>query len=153
MRYVMLLTVLALGSGASGAARAGDIYCNNQGRDCSDRPSPGATFVGSTNSQVPATSAPAAPASSSGTAPPSTDAANARLGAEATRAAVQKDVAASHAEQCKAAKEKYQQSIDARRLYRLNKDGEREYLSDAELDQARLNARLEMERACGSPSS
>lgn len=153
MRYVMLLTVLALGSGASGAVRAGDIYCNNQGRDCSDRPSPGATFVGSTSTQVASSRAPTAPASTVSTPAPATDqAANARLSADASRAAVQKDVAASHADQCKQAKDKYQQSIDARRLYRMNKAGEREYLSDSELDQARLNARLEMERACGSPA-
>ena len=153
MRYVMLLSVLAIGAGATGAVRAGDIYCNNQGRDCSDRPSPGATFVGSTSVQVPASSAPAAPPASNGAAAPAVDAAaNARLSADASRAAVQKDVAASHADQCKAAKDKYQKSIDARRLYRMNKDGEREYLSDSELEQARLNARLEMERACGSPS-
>jgi len=151
MRYVMLLSVLALGVGANSAVRAGDIYCNNQGHDCSDRPSPGATFVGSTNTQVPQSSSPAAPPASN--APATDAAANARLSADASRAAVQKDVAASHADQCKAAKEKYQQSIDARRLYRMNKDGEREYLSDSELEQARLNARLEMERACGSPSS
>ena len=154
MRYVTVLSLLALGLGAAGAVCAGDIYCNNQGKDCSDRPTPGAQFKGSTYSQAPASSSPAAPASSSNSATPATDAAaNARLGQDATRAAVQKDVAASRAEQCKAAKDKYQQSIEARRLYRVNKAGEREYLSDNEFDQARLNARLEMERACGNPSS
>jgi len=35
----------------------------------------------------------------------------------------------------------------------MNAAGEREYLTDAEADQARLNARLEMERSCGSPAS
>jgi hypothetical protein len=155
MRYVTLLSLLALALGATGAARAGDIYCNNQGKDCSDRPTPGATFVGSTSSRVPTSSEPAsAPAASGNTPAPATDAAaNARLSQDASRAAVQKDVAATRAEQCKQAKDKYQQSIDARRVYRLNKAGEREYLSDAEVDQARLNARLEMERSCGSPSS
>lgn len=156
MRYVTVLCLLALSLGAAGAAGAGDIYCNNQGKDCSDRPTPGAQFKGSTYSQSPAsnTSAAPAPASSNAAAPASVDAAaNSRLSMDASRAAVQKDVAASKAEQCKAAKDKYQQSIDARRLYRVNKAGEREYLSDNEFDQARLNARLEMERACGSPST
>ena len=152
MRYVTVLSLLALTLGAGGAARAGDIYCNNQGKDCSDRPTPGAQFKGSTYSQAPATSAPAT--SSSSAAPNPTGNASATAPDQAaTRAAVQKDVAASRAEQCKAAKEKYQQSIEARRLYRVNKAGEREYLSDNEFDQARLNARLEMERACGSPST
>jgi hypothetical protein len=155
MRYVTLPSLLALALVATGAACAGDIYCNNQGHDCSDRPTPGAAFVGSTSSRVPASSEPAAtPAASSNTPAPATDAAaNARLSQDASRAAVQKDVAATRAEQCKQAKDKYQQSIDARRVYRLNKAGEREYLSDTEADQARLNARLEMERSCGTPST
>ncbi|MDE2221051.1 MAG: hypothetical protein KGL25_08100 [Gammaproteobacteria bacterium] len=153
MRYLTLLSLLALSAGTTGAM-AGDIYCNNQGRDCSDRPSPGATFVGSTNPSNPQNSAPAAPAANGGNGTPALDAAaNARLSQEASRQAVQKDIAATRAEQCKAAKEKYQQSIEARRVYRLNKAGEREYLSDSEADQLRLNARLEMERSCGSPSS
>jgi hypothetical protein len=152
MRYVTVLSLLALTLGAGGAARAGDIYCNNQGKDCSDRPTPGAQFKGSTYTQAPVPSAPAT--SSSSAAPNPTGNAPATAPDQAaTRAAVQKDVAASRAEQCKAAKEKYQQSIDARRLYRVNKAGEREYLSDNEFDQARLNARLEMERTCGNPST
>jgi hypothetical protein len=155
MRNLTLLSLLALALGATGAVHAGDIYCNNQGHDCSDRPTPGATFVGSTSNQVPPSSEPAtAPAANSSAAAPANDAAaNGRLSQNASRAAVQKDVAASHAEQCKQAKDKYQQSIDSRRIYRMNKAGEREYLSDAELDQARLNARLEMERSCGSPAT
>ncbi len=152
MRYVTLPSLLALALSVTGAARAGDIYCNNQGHDCSDRPTPGATFVGSTISQVRPSSEPAAAPATSSAAAAADAAANARLSQDASRAAVQKDVATNHAEQCKAAKDKYQQSIDSRRIYRMNKAGEREYLSDAELDQARLNARLEMERSCGSPS-
>ena len=151
MRYVTVLSLLALALGASAASRAGDIYCNNQGKDCSDRPTPGAQFKGSTYTQAPP-SAPA-PSSSSAASNPAGNPPAAAPDQAATRAAVQKDVAASRAEQCKAAKEKYQQSIEARRLYRVNKAGEREYLSDNEFDQARLNARLEMERTCGSPST
>ena len=152
MRQLTVLCLMIAAFGAMGAAVAGDIYCNNQGRDCSDRPSPGATFVGSTNSNVQASSEPAtAPAAGNGNSAPATDAAaNARLSQDASRVAVQKDVAATRAEQCKQAKEKYQQSVEARRVYRVNKAGEREYLSDTEADQARLNARLEMERSCGN---
>ena len=62
-------------------------------------------------------------------------------------------MAATRATQCKAAQDKYQKSVEARRVYRLNKAGEREYLSDTEADQARLNARLEMERSCGNSAS
>lgn len=154
MRRLTVLCLTIAGLGAMGATAAGEIYCNNQGRDCSDRPTPGATFVGSTNSSIPASSEPAAPpAASNGnnSAAPAIDAAaNARLSQDASRLAVQKDVAATRAGQCKQAKEKYQQSVEARRVYRVNKAGEREYLSDTEADQARLNARLEMERSCGN---
>jgi hypothetical protein len=155
MRQLTVLCLAIAGLGAMGSGWAGDIYCNNQGRDCSDRPSPGATFVGSTNSSIPSSSEPAAapPASGNSSAPAVDAAANARLSQDASRLAVQKDVAATRAEQCKQAKEKYQKSVEARRVYRVNKAGEREYLSDSEADQARLNARLEMERSCGNSST
>jgi hypothetical protein len=157
MRQLTVLCLAIAGLGAMSLGWAGDIYCNNQGRDCSDRPSPGATFVGSTSSSIPSSNEPAAapPASNgySNAAPPTDAAANARLSQDASRLAVQKDVAATRAEQCKQAKEKYQQSVEARRVYRVNKAGEREYLSDTEADQARLNARLEMDRSCGNPAS
>ena len=158
--FLALFLVIVRLSVPGGNARAGDIYCNNQGHDCSDRPSPGATMVRAT----------AVPVGGYGEAPPqqnttsnssatnstvsSPDAgANDRLKQDATRTAVQKDVAISRAGQCKQAKEKYQQSVEARRVYRVNKAGEREYLSDAEADQARVNARLEMDRSCGSSAS
>lgn len=156
MRQLIVLSLMIAGLGAIGVAGAGDIYCNNQGRDCSDRPSPGATFKGSTNSSIPGNSEPAAPPASksaSASAPPVDAGADARLQQDASRQAMQKDVATTRAAQCKAARDKYQQSVEARRVYRMNKDGEREYLSDTEADQARFNARLEMERACGSSAS
>ena len=62
------------------------------------------------------------------------------------------DVAAKHADDCKNAREKYQQSIQAHRIYKLNKAGEREYLSDSELDQARLNRDV-VARTAGSSAS
>jgi hypothetical protein len=35
----------------------------------------------------------------------------------------------------------------------MNKAGEREYLSDAEMEQARVSAREEVNRTCGAPAS
>jgi len=127
---------------------AGEIYCNNQGKDCSDRPWPGAIIVHTANPGEPQPAT--APADAPGKSPPATDAAaNDRLHAEAQRTAVQKDVASARAEQCKSAKEKYEKSIEARRLYRMGKDGEREYYTDAEADEARLTAKRDMDSACG----
>ena len=150
MRYPSILSLAIAALAVCKAAGAGDIYCNNQGRDCSDRPSPNATLVHVAN--------PPASTSSDTTPPPAARppvdaAANAKLADDASRQAVQKDVSTNRAEQCKQAKDKYQQSIQAHRIYRMNKAGEREYLNDAELDQARLNSRLEMDRACGPPAT
>jgi Domain of unknown function (DUF4124) len=76
-----------------------------------------------------------------------------QLGQEATQRAVQKDVAAARSEQCKQARDHYQKSIEARRIYRTGKDGEREYLTDDEADQERLRTRTEMEQVCGAGAS
>jgi hypothetical protein len=156
MRYLIALIVTVAGSCGLGLASAGDIYCNNQGRDCSDRWTPGATTVraltrpaGGNTETTPSEPQPAVPAAATAASAAPDSGADARLKDEARRLAVQKDVAASRAEQCKQAKDKYQKSVEARRVYRLNKAGEREYLSDAETEQARLNARLEMDRSCG----
>jgi len=150
MRYRSSLFLVVAGLAGLGAAGAGDIFCNNQGRDCSDRWSPGATLIRTSAAPQPQN---AAPAPSSNFATPTDAGANARLGLDASRTAVQKDVGTARAEQCKQAREKYQKSVEARRVYRLNAAGEREYLTDAEADQARLNARLEMERSCGNSAS
>ena len=150
MRHVAALFLIVTAAAGLRAARAGDIYCNNQGRDCSDRPSPGATMV-RTRVSPPSASSEAAPTPAANT--PTDAGANVRLSLDASRAAVQKDVATSRVEQCKQAKDKYAKAVEARRVYRMNKNGEREYLTDEETDQERLNARLEMERTCGKASS
>jgi hypothetical protein len=67
--------------------------------------------------------------------------------------AVQRDVQEARTTQCKEAKEQYEKSIQARRIFRTGKDGEREYLSDAEADEWRLKARADMQEACKPTSS
>jgi hypothetical protein len=78
--------------------------------------------------------------------PPSAPSADPRL-----RAAVANDVADARADQCKAAQEKYQNYIHSRHLYREGANGERIYLTDAELDTERLNAKRESDEACAQP--
>jgi hypothetical protein len=151
MRYPTALSLFIAALCASGAVGAGDIYCNNQGRDCSDRPGPNATVV-HINSAPSSVGNDSAPSDTSAKTPIDANA-DARLKADATRQAVQKDVATIRAEQCKQAQDKYQKAVAARRVYRLNAAGEREYLSDAEAEQERVNDRLEVDRACGSPAS
>ena len=67
--------------------------------------------------------------------------------------AVQADVAKVRAAQCAKDKAAYQQMISSRRIYTVDKSGERHYLSDADADAARLKIRQAMEADCGSASS
>jgi hypothetical protein len=78
------------------------------------------------------------------------DRAATQLSEQNAAAAVRQDVASARTEQCKQAKERYDKMIEARRIFRPGKDGEREYLSDAEADQMRVQARMDMQLACGS---
>jgi hypothetical protein len=74
-----------------------------------------------------------------------------RLAQEDTARAVQDDVAKKRLEQCTAATKHYEQTVASRRLYRKGANGERVYLTDAEIDQARVVARTERDSSCGSP--
>jgi DNA uptake protein ComE-like DNA-binding protein len=52
------------------------------------------------------------------------------------------------AERCVKARERYDQYMNSQRLYKVMPDGERTYLTDAELDAARNSAKLSMEEFC-----
>ena len=71
-----------------------------------------------------------------------------KQGDQAAAKAVQQDLAKNQAERCKKAQEDYRTAIESHRIYRVGKDGEREYLSSAEIDQARINARKILDDAC-----
>src|SRR5258708_673585 len=92
MRYPTTFILIVAGLAGVGAARARDIFWHNQGRDCSDRWSPGATLV---RTSAPPQSARAAAVPSTSAAMPTDAGANARLGLDASRTAVQKDVSAA----------------------------------------------------------
>ena len=74
--------------------------------------------------------------------------ANAQVQQQVTSRAVQEDLAKAREEQCKQAKDHYEKAIQARRIYKPGKDGEREYVTDAEAETYRQQARSEMEQAC-----
>jgi hypothetical protein len=76
-----------------------------------------------------------------------------KLAKKANADAVKQDVAKTREAQCKAAKEHYQQAIDARRLYKTAKPGDtdRVYMSDAEVDAYRAQMRSDVIDSCGSP--
>jgi hypothetical protein len=68
---------------------------------------------------------------------------------QASAQAVRQDVSKTRDQQCKEAKEQYRVAIESQKLYRIGKDGERYYLTSAEIDEARLNARRAMDQVCG----
>jgi len=67
-------------------------------------------------------------------------------------AAVQQDEAKVRAQRCTQEKAEYQRLIQSRRLFTTDKSGQRQYLSDADADAARLKARQAMEADCGTGS-
>jgi len=73
----------------------------------------------------------------------------------AAAAAMKQDVAKVKEQQCKQAKDRYQQAIESRRIYKLPakdaKDQDRQYMSDEEADAYRLQARNDVTLTCGSP--
>jgi galactitol-specific phosphotransferase system IIB component len=125
-----------------------------------DTPTPGSVLVhvqrgggGLAQSSTPA----AAATSSSTAAPAQTQTlakANAQvqdaLAKQATEKAVQQDVEQTRADQCTKAKSDYDLAIAARRIYKTGTDGERQYLSDDEAEQQRVNLHQAMQTACGS---
>lgn len=64
--------------------------------------------------------------------------------------AVQQDVAKARDSQCSWAKDRYMKAIASRRVYKEGKDGERQYMSDADADAYREQARKDVQQACGS---
>ncbi len=71
---------------------------------------------------------------------------------QTTARAVREDVSKSRDQQCTEAKEQYRVAIESQKLYRIGKDGERQYLTSAEIDEARMNARRAMDEVC-TPAS
>lgn len=66
----------------------------------------------------------------------------------AAAAAVQRDLEAIRGEQCTQAQARYKQYIESQRLFRQTPDGQRQYLSDAELNQARVEAKQAVDEYC-----
>ena len=133
------------------AAAMADVYgsVDAQGHvQYSDTPTPGAELVRLQKLGIPS----AAPSS----APPAGSAAKSNaqvqdpLQQQAAQRAVQQDVAQSREDQCKKATTDYDQAVQARRIYKTGANGEREYLSDAEVEESRLNLRLAVQSLCGS---
>jgi hypothetical protein len=136
-------------------AYAGDVYkyVDERGNTMyTDKPIPGAVLV-STGTQRPVEVAQRNAAATQAADNAQLAASNQRVADNQTNtraaATVAKDLEASRLERCKKAREDYQRSINTTRLYREKPDGTREYLSDAELAQARVDSFKHVEAICG----
>jgi hypothetical protein len=145
--------IVAFGLAAVTIVARADVYkvVDSQGQvQYTDRWIPGAELIKTDRSRMATPSNASAPSD----AQRQLAAGNARIAAQqgdqAAAQAVAQDVATKRAEQCKAAKERYDKDIEARRIFKTGKDGEKEYLTDEQIDQERVQARQDMQQACGS---
>jgi hypothetical protein len=69
---------------------------------------------------------------------------------DATKKAIDDDVAQSREKQCADAQTHYKQLIEGRRLYKTGPDGERQYLTSDEIDAERINAKNAVDTICNS---
>jgi hypothetical protein len=155
IKLALACGVAAFIAGASIAAAADDVavykWLDVEGRiHYSDRPPPpeGKLISVETTSYARAhiglvERAAAPPAPQPSTAKPAPGAASPEL-----KRAVAEDIATARADQCKQARDTYQRYIQSRRLIRKGPDGEQIYLSDAEMDSERLNAKKAADEAC-----
>ncbi len=151
MRHTILAVIAGVITCA--AAQAGDVYkyTDSAGKTMyTDKPIPGAILVSSTQRPVDAQQRSYATQQANQNA--ALNASNQRIAEgqdnERVAAAVSQDLAASRAERCKKARDDYNQSIQSLRMYR-EVNGKREYLSDAELTQARVDAKRAVDTVCG----
>jgi hypothetical protein len=149
-----LAVYICLTVGCLQGAVAGEIYCNAQGRDCSDRPSPTRSFI-RTSSVAGIGGGVAAPAPGNTVA--AVDPVQQQRSTNATLAKAQaelkKDLTDKRSEQCKSAQTYYKSAVDATVIYRTGKDGKREDLSEKDAAAARLSAKLNMDRSCAAASA
>jgi hypothetical protein len=140
---------------ACAVAQAGDVYKYTDERGntmYTDRPMPGAIKVSSASVRPPEVTARsyAAQQAASNQQLSASNQRIAQAGSDARTAdAVAKDLEATRVERCKKARTDYDNSINSRRMYRLDEAGNRVYLTDAEISQQRLDARKSVDAICG----
>jgi hypothetical protein len=137
------------------SAQAGDVYKYVDERGITlytDKPMPGAVLV-SSGAQRPPEVAQRTQAAARATTATQLTASNQRIAEAQTnqRAAetVAKDLEATRLERCKKARTSYESTINSQRIYREKEGGQREYLTEAELAQTRVDARKAVDAICG----
>jgi len=147
---VFLLTIsMAVLLGAAGSARADTVYewTDAHGQvHYTDQWVPGAKVVRTDTIRRPADSSAAQGIQNE------SNAASHDLKEQQEAQSVQADEAKVRAARCAAETKQYQKLIDSRRIYTTDKSGNRTYLSDADADALRVQAKQEMDADCGSGS-
>jgi hypothetical protein len=154
MRHSTIIAVI-VGVLTCTAVQAGDVYKYTDERGntmYTDRPMPGAVRI-SSSSQRPREVTERNTAAEQSAGNQQLAASNQRIaqGQSDARAAAQvaKDLEATRAERCKQARDNYNTTINSRRLYTTDKDGNRQYLSDTQLAAERIEAQKAVEAICG----
>jgi hypothetical protein len=145
----LLATSMAVLLGAAGTARADTVYewTDAHGQvHYTDQWVPGAKIVRTDTIHR------AADSSAAQGIQKESDAASQGLKQQQEAQSVQQDEAKARAARCTQDKEQYQKLIESRRIYTTDKSGNRTYLSDADADAARLQARQAMDADCGTGS-
>jgi hypothetical protein len=143
----LLATSMAVVLGAVGAARADTVYewTDAHGQvHYTDQWVPGAKVVRTDAVHRPVDSSAAQGIQNE------SNAASHDLKQQQEAQSVQADEAKAKAARCTQDKEQYQKLIESRRIYTTDKSGNRTYLSDADADAARLQAKQAMDADCGS---
>lgn len=146
---VLLATSMAALLGVAAIARADVVYKWTDAKGevhYTDQWVPGAKVIRTETAHAVAT-----PGATQGIQSES-KAASSQLAQQQDAQAVQQDEAKARAERCTQEKAEYQQLIQSRRIYTTDKSGQRQYLSDADADAARLKARQAMDADCGTGS-
>jgi predicted lipid-binding transport protein (Tim44 family) len=148
MRKIFAIAIVTLLG--STAFAAGEVYRWKDPTGIwhfSDQPQPGAELVRGARLTVP-TPASAAPAPSPAPAAAATATGDAPVSSEVAQQ-VRKEAADAKTQQCDKAKAAYDQAVQARRIFKTDETGKQVFLSDAEIDAARLQARSNRDLACG----
>lgn len=148
MRHTIVLSLLL---GCAGAAPAATIYCNAEGRECSDRPTATSNIARTVATPPrPADTGAAAGAPAAASAPVDKVQQQRQENEQLARAQkeLQQDFSSKRAEQCKQARDYYTKAVAATVLYKTDAKGNRQTLSEADANQARLSAKLEMDKVC-----
>jgi hypothetical protein len=149
-RFTAIL-ILAL-VGALGIARADTVYrwVDSHGEvHYTDQWRPGAKLI---MTNVPHSQSPGLDSKSWAGIDSEDQAASKSIEKQQAERAVAQDEAKNRAKECKAAQARYNQLIQARRLYTTDASGERHYLSDAQADAQRVQARETMDSVCNPQS-